>query len=32
MHDRRGVTRVVKARFNRLTIVNNIEPFSYEVE
>ena len=28
----RGVSRVVKARFNRLTRVNNVEPFAYEDE
>ena len=27
-----GVSRVVKARFNRLTRVNNVEPFAYEDE
>ena len=28
----RGVIRVVKARFNRLTRVSNVEPFAYEDE
>ena len=28
----RGVSRVVKARFNRLTRVSNVEPFAYEDE
>ena len=30
--ERRGVSRVVKARFNRLTRVSNVEPFAYEDE
>ena len=31
-HETRGVSRVVKARFNRLTRVSNVEPFAYEDE